>query len=51
MEHSAPGEWEMMLTTEDGLFASDAQPIAVDRQPGGVVVQFGRPGAVIMRKR
>jgi hypothetical protein len=43
--------WEVVLTTEDGLFAPDPVPITVDRQPDGPVIHFSRPGAIILRRR
>ncbi len=45
------GAWEVVLTTEDALFAIDPVPVTVDRQPEGPLVGFARPGAVILRKR
>ena len=48
---TAPGAWEAVLTTEDGLFVKEPLPIAIDQQSDRVLVQFARPGAVILRKR
>jgi maltooligosyltrehalose trehalohydrolase len=44
-------EWEVVLTTEEPLFAADPRPPQIDQQPGGPVIRFERPGAVIFRKR
>ncbi len=44
-------DWDVALTTEDALFAPDSVAITVDRQPDGPVIGFGRPGAVILKRR
>ena len=44
-------EWDVVLTTEDPMFALDPVPPVIDRQPGGPIVRFGRPGAVILKTR
>lgn len=44
------GDWTVLLSTEDPLYALDPTPPRIDRQPGGPVVHFARPGAVIFQK-
>jgi maltooligosyltrehalose trehalohydrolase len=46
----AHGEWTVLLSTEEPLYALDPQPPQVDRQPEGPIVTFSRPGAVIFQK-
>ena len=43
-------EWNLVLSTEEPLFALDPAPPQVDLQPAGPVVHFSRPGAVILQK-
>ena len=50
VEWNAAGDWEPVLTTEDGVFAADAVPIAIDAGGGTLAIQFARPGAVIVKK-
>jgi maltooligosyltrehalose trehalohydrolase len=50
-EPSTSAVWEVVLTSEDPLFAPDPVAIDVDRQPGGPAVRFNRPGAVILKER
>jgi maltooligosyltrehalose trehalohydrolase len=47
--HADP--WDIVLTTEDGVYSEESAPIAVDRRPGGPVIRFARPGAVILKQR
>lgn len=52
LDDDSRANWEAVLTTEDPLFAADPRPITVDQQPEGpVILQFTRPGAVILRRR
>jgi maltooligosyltrehalose trehalohydrolase len=44
------GEWTVVLSTEEPLYAIIPQPPQIDSQPGGPVVHFTRPGAVIFRR-
>jgi maltooligosyltrehalose trehalohydrolase len=44
------GEWTVVLSTEEPLYAITPEPARIDWQPGGPVVHFTRPGAVIFRK-
>ncbi|OFW07993.1 MAG: malto-oligosyltrehalose trehalohydrolase [Acidobacteria bacterium RIFCSPLOWO2_02_FULL_67_36] len=50
-EPAGSADWEVVLTTEDPLFAPDAAPVQVDRQAGGPTVRFARPGAAILKER
>jgi maltooligosyltrehalose trehalohydrolase len=43
-------EWEVVLTTEEPLFALDPRPPEIDTS-GPPIVHFKRPGGVILRKR
>ncbi len=43
-------EWNVVLSTEEPLFAPDPAPPQVDLQAAGPVVHFSRPGAVILQK-
>ncbi len=45
------GEWTVLLTTEEPLFALDPRPPLIDRAPTGPVIRFERPGAVILKQR
>jgi maltooligosyltrehalose trehalohydrolase len=45
------GEWVLVLSTEEPLYALDPEPPQIDLQPGGPVVHFARPGAVVFHKR
>jgi maltooligosyltrehalose trehalohydrolase len=45
-----PGEWTVLLSTEEPAYAIDPAPPQIDSQPGGPVVHFFRPGAVIFQK-
>ena len=46
------GEWELVLSTEDPLFAPDPQPPRIDLQRSGhAVIEFRRPSAVILQRR
>jgi maltooligosyltrehalose trehalohydrolase len=40
---------ELVLTTEDPPFAVDPMPPQIERSPGGPVVRFRRPGALVIR--
>jgi maltooligosyltrehalose trehalohydrolase len=42
--------WQVLLTTEEPLFALDPRPPHIDHAPGGPVIRFERPGAVILKK-
>jgi maltooligosyltrehalose trehalohydrolase len=44
------GEWTVLLSTEEPLYAADPVPPQIDPQPGGPVIFFARPGAVIFHK-
>ncbi|MPZ18975.1 MAG: malto-oligosyltrehalose trehalohydrolase [Luteitalea sp.] len=45
------GPWHVLLSSEDTLLSSDAQPLTVDRSPsGGLVISFQRPGALVLGK-
>jgi maltooligosyltrehalose trehalohydrolase len=44
------GEWTVLLSTEEPAYAIDPTPPQIDLQPGGPLVHFFRPGAVIFRK-
>jgi maltooligosyltrehalose trehalohydrolase len=44
------GEWTVLLSTEEPAYANDPAPPQIDLQPGGPLVHFFRPGAVIFRK-
>jgi maltooligosyltrehalose trehalohydrolase len=44
------GGWDVVLTTEDPLFALNPIPLDVD-EGGGPRIRFARAGAVIIRKR
>jgi maltooligosyltrehalose trehalohydrolase len=44
------GAWKVVLSTEEPAYAVDPAPPQIDRQPGGPVVHFVRPGAVIFQK-
>ena len=47
---AAPGErFELLLSTEDSAFASDARPIEVVESDDAVSIVFHRPGAVVLR--
>jgi maltooligosyltrehalose trehalohydrolase len=41
--------WETVLTTEDPLFSPDPHPPSIVLAENGPVVEFSRPGAVILR--
>ena len=43
--------WDVILTTEEPLFALDPAPPAIDQGPGITVIRFRRPGAVILGSR
>ncbi|GAC1471975.1 MAG: malto-oligosyltrehalose trehalohydrolase [Isosphaeraceae bacterium] len=43
--------WETILTTEDPDFAPDPVPLEIDLTGVAPVVTFGRPGAVLLRRR
>jgi maltooligosyltrehalose trehalohydrolase len=45
------GHWTVLLTTEEPLFALDPRPPQIDYAPGGPVIRFERPGAVILKKK
>ncbi len=49
----APGRrpWERVLDTEQPAFAREPVPVALDDGPDGVTLAFGRPGAVVLRRR
>jgi hypothetical protein len=42
--------WEVVLTTEDALFAPNGQPPRIDLGGQAPIVQFSRPAAVILRE-
>jgi maltooligosyltrehalose trehalohydrolase len=42
---------DVLLTTEDAMFAADPMPPQIDAQPDGPIVRFARPGAVILKTR
>ena len=44
----ADSSWEVVLTSEDRLFAPDPLPPSVD--PAGPVIRFSRAGAVILKR-
>ncbi len=44
------GEWTVVLSTEEPLYAPDPAPPQIDVSGQGPVVHFQRPGAVIFRK-
>jgi hypothetical protein len=41
--------WETVLMTEDPLFSPDPHPPSIVLAENGPVVEFSRPGAVILR--
>jgi maltooligosyltrehalose trehalohydrolase len=43
------GRTEVLLTTEDARFAGDPLPPDIDAGPGGAVIRFRRPGALILK--
>lgn len=43
--------WDVLLSTEDGAYVSDAQPIEVDAAEMSIRCRFQRPGAVLLRPR
>jgi allophanate hydrolase subunit 1 len=45
------GGWQVLLTTEEPLFAPDPRPPQIDVAAAGPAVRFERPGAVILKKR
>ena len=45
----AGADWEVVLTTEDPLFALDPSPPEIDER-GGPLIRFKRAGAVILKK-
>ena len=45
----AAGSWTVVLTSEDPDFASDPDPVRVATGGAAPVIQFARPGAVILR--
>ena len=49
----APGRrpWERVLDTEQPGFAREPVPVALDDGPDAVTLAFGRPGAVVLRRR
>ena len=44
------GEWTVVLSTEEALFAVHPAPPQIDLQSEGPIVHFSRPGAVIFQK-
>jgi maltooligosyltrehalose trehalohydrolase len=48
--HGRPGRrWEVVLTTEDPRFCPDPDPPRCDLAPPARAIDFGRPGAVLLR--
>ena len=45
----ASGQWELLRTTEDPVFACDPSPVHVTTGAGAPAVRFTRPGAVIFK--
>jgi hypothetical protein len=41
--------FEVLLTSEDPQFATDPTPIRIELVDGPSVVQFERPGAIVLR--
>jgi maltooligosyltrehalose trehalohydrolase len=44
------GTWKVVLSSEEPLFAADPAPPQVDLHARGPVVQFVRPGAVVLQR-
>jgi len=40
--------WRLVLSTESARFTIDPQPIRIDRSRSRPVIEFSRPGAVIL---
>jgi maltooligosyltrehalose trehalohydrolase len=48
---SAGARLEPILSTEDGAYAADPRPVALERTAAPAVVRFDRPGALLLRVR
>lgn len=46
-----PGDWSLVLSSEDAAFADDARPPALDLSAPQPSVTFQRPSAVVLRHR
>ena len=47
---ATPGEWAVVLTTEDPLFALEPLPPQIELRSEGPRIEFGRAGAVILKQ-
>jgi maltooligosyltrehalose trehalohydrolase len=46
----AGGDWKLILSTEEPLYAQDPVPPRIVSQAGGPVVHFSRPGAIVLQR-